>query len=98
YAGDQLELRLAEVGRDVRMCKCGAECDRMRRFSQSSLAIGAQALLLDAVPQGTQRLRRQRTQPLDQTRHCGRSGMLVRAGWRTAVGGIGWHGTRAIPS
>ena len=67
HARDQLELRLAEVGRDVRMGQRRAERERMGR--QRELAVGqrAQAFLLDAAPHALQPPGRERTQPLLQS-------------------------------
>jgi hypothetical protein len=45
-AGDQLELRLAEVGGDVRMRQRRAELGRMRRESERAVGLDAQALFL----------------------------------------------------
>src|SRR5207248_3534806 len=61
-AGDQLELRLAEVGRDMRMGERRAEPGRMRRRREIAVRADPQALLLDAAQQLCERTGRQRAQ------------------------------------
>ncbi len=53
-AGDEFDLRLAVVGRDVRMRERGTQCCRMRRERQPALGQHAQALLLDAAAHARQ--------------------------------------------
>jgi len=62
HAGDEFELRFAEIGRDVRMRQCRTEFRRMRGQRQETVAARAQALLLDAAAQPAQPLRRERLQ------------------------------------
>jgi len=57
HAGDQLDLRLAEVGGDVRMRQRGTERDRMRLLRQVPVGPRAQAFLLDAAAQCAEHLR-----------------------------------------
>ncbi len=52
HAGDQLELRLAVVGGDVRMRQRRAQRRRVRRECQRAAGLHAQALLLDAAAHG----------------------------------------------
>src|SRR5262245_8851472 len=58
HAGDQLQLRLAEVGGDVRVGERRAELARVRRQRERARRRRAQALLLDAAAQPEQRLAR----------------------------------------
>ena len=61
HAGDQLELRLAEIGRDVLVRERRAEPRRVRRFGKRAVRPDAQAFLLDAAPDACERLGRERT-------------------------------------
>ena len=63
-AGDELELRLAEIGRDVRVLERGAERRRMRRRRQRPVRPHPQALFLDPAAKRLQHLARQRLQAL----------------------------------
>ena len=58
-ARDQLELRLAEIGRDVRVRQRGAQRRRMRRRREPAIRGDPQAFLLDAAQQRAQRVVRQ---------------------------------------
>ena len=59
HAGDELELRLAEVGGDMRMGERRAEARRVRRRGERAVGAHAQALLFDAATKARQRRRRQ---------------------------------------
>ncbi len=61
---DQLELRLAEVGRDARVGERRAQPRGMRRPGERPVGAHAQSFLLDAAQQPLQHRRRQRLQPL----------------------------------
>src|SRR5207302_8551528 len=64
HSGDQLELRLAEVGGDVRVRERRAERRRVRRLRQRAVGTHAQALLLDAAAHSLESFRRESTQPI----------------------------------
>ncbi len=68
HAGDQLELRLAEVRRHQRMRERRAECRRMRRRRERAVGTHAQALFFDAAPETGEHVARQRSRALDE--HC----------------------------
>ncbi len=61
-AGDQLELRLAEIGGDVRVRQRRSERRGMRRQRERAVRPRAQALLLDAAAHAAQLFRRKRVQ------------------------------------
>ncbi len=58
-AGDELELRLAEIGGDVRMRERRAERLRMRKRRERAVGAHAQALLLDTAADALQDFRRE---------------------------------------
>ena len=62
HAGDELELRLAEIGGDVRVRQGSAERAGVRRCREAAVGRDAQAFLLDAAHKAAQRVRRQRCQ------------------------------------
>src|SRR6185369_16157873 len=64
HAGDELELRLAEIGRDVRMSERRAERGRMRGSRELAVGPHAQAFLLDAAADLPERGRSERSQAL----------------------------------
>ena len=64
YAGNELELRLAEVGRDVRVLERRAERCRMRSRRERSVGPHAQALLFDSAPKLVEHVARHRLQAL----------------------------------
>src|SRR2546426_115707 len=64
HAGDQLELRLAEIGGDVRVRERRAERRRVRRLRKRAVGTHAQALLLDAAVHSPESFRRESTQPI----------------------------------
>src|SRR5690242_17034677 len=57
HAGDELELRLAEIGGDMRMRERRAERLRMQRARERAVGLDAQALLLDAAAHALQHVR-----------------------------------------
>ena len=63
HAGDELELRLAEVGRDMRMRQRRAERERMRSRRKPAVRRDAQAFFLDAAHESAQCVHRQCRQP-----------------------------------
>ena len=64
HAGDQLELRLAEVRGDVRMRQRRAECGRVGRERELAIRTHAQAFLFQPAPDAAEDLRRQRAEAL----------------------------------
>ncbi len=66
HAGDQLQLRFAEVGRDVRMRERAAQRSRMGREGQLAIRERTQTFPLDATAHALHARRRQRLQPLLQ--------------------------------
>ena len=70
HAGDQLELRLAEIGRDVRVRQRRTERRRMRRQRERAARLRAQAFLLDAAPDAQQGVGREPAQAVLQYRHA----------------------------
>ncbi len=60
-ASDQFDLRLAEVGCDVRMAQRRAQCCRVRCHHQCAAWIDPQAFLLDAAANALQRALAQAT-------------------------------------
>ena len=67
HAGDELELRLAEVGGDARMGERRAELRRMARGRQHAVGPHPQSLLFDSAAQARQHGRRERVQPREAT-------------------------------
>ena len=67
HPGDQLELRFAEVGRDVRVRQGRTQACRVRGERQPAVARGAQAFLFDATQHRGQGLGRERTQRCQKT-------------------------------
>ena len=65
HAGDELELRLREVRRDVRMGERGAERPRVRRGRERAVRPHAQAFLLDAAHEAGQRFAGQGVEAVD---------------------------------
>jgi hypothetical protein len=70
HAGDELELRLAEIGRDVRVSQCRAERGRVRRERQAAVGQRAQAFLLHAAAHLAQARIGQIAQALIKTAHA----------------------------
>ena len=70
HAGDQLELRLAEIGGDVRVGERRAEPRRVRRRGERAVGPHAQALLLDAAPDPVQRPGPERAQTFADGLHA----------------------------
>jgi hypothetical protein len=66
HAGDELELRFAEVGRDVRVGERRPERCRMRRQREPAAGLHTQALFFDAAANSLQLGRRQVPQSLLQ--------------------------------
>jgi hypothetical protein len=64
HAGDELELRFAEIGGDVRMGQRRPQTCRVRRQGQRAVGLRTQAFLLDAAPHAGQALGRQCLQAL----------------------------------
>ncbi len=62
HAGDQFELRFAEIGRDVRMGERRAERGRVRRGGKPAVRLHAQAFLFESAPNAAQDLGRQRAE------------------------------------
>ena len=60
HAGDQLQLRLAEIGRDVLVGERRAEPRRVRRVGKHAVRPDAQAFLFDAAQDAGERLGRER--------------------------------------
>ena len=94
HAGDELQLRLAEVRRDVRMRQCRAQQHRMRHGRELAVRPHAQTFLLDAAAQSLQCSRGQRIQALckghgvldgcwmqDRRRRARRGCLRVRERW-----------------
>ena len=70
HAGDEFELRLAEIGRDVRVRQCRAERGRVRRQRETAIGQRAQALLLHPPAHLAQPRLGQLAQALVQTAHA----------------------------
>ena len=68
--GDQLELRFAEIGRDVRVGQRRAQRGRVGCERQRPVWSNPQALLFDAAAHRREPLRRDRLQSLFQTAHA----------------------------
>jgi len=62
HAGDELELRLAEVGGDARVGERRAQRRRMRREGEAAVGPHAQRFLLDAATDARKQRRVERTQ------------------------------------
>ena len=73
YAGDQLQLRFAVVGGDVRMRQRRAQRLRMRRHGQPAFRRGAQAFLFDAAAYALQPIRRKGGKARLQVAHVNES-------------------------
>ena len=58
YAGDQLELRFAEIGGDMRVRERRAEPGGVRRVGEHSVLPYAQAFLFHAAPYASQHFAR----------------------------------------
>jgi hypothetical protein len=69
HAGDQLQLRLAVVGGNVRVRQRRAQEVRMRRQGQPTVRRGAQAFFFDAAANALQPLRRKGGQAGLQVAH-----------------------------
>ena len=69
HPGDELELRLAEVGGDVRVRERRAERRRVRRQREFTAGLRAQAFFFDAASDRLQALLRQRAQSFVQGAH-----------------------------
>jgi hypothetical protein len=66
HAGDQLELRLAEVRRDQRVRERRAERCGVRRRRERAVGPHAQAFLFDAAPQSGEHIAWQRLHALNE--------------------------------
>ncbi len=64
HAGDELELRFAEIGGDVRVGKGRTQRRGVRRGRELAVRPHAKAFLFNAPVQAAQRLGRQRIQSL----------------------------------
>ena len=64
HAGDEFELRLAEISGDVRMLERGSERDRMRGRRQRPIGPHPQAFLFDPAPEALQHCARHRLEAL----------------------------------
>ena len=60
HAGDQLELRLAEIGRDVLVGERRSQARRVRRVGKGAVSFDAQAFLFDAAQDARKQLGRER--------------------------------------
>ena len=67
HAGDELELRFAEVGGDARMGERRAKLRRMARGRQHAVGPHPQSLFFDSAAQTRQHGRRERVQPRQAT-------------------------------
>src|SRR5262249_33910750 len=71
HAGDELDLRLAEIGGDVWMGERRAERRRVRRHRERAARRRSQTLLLDAAAQVRERLGGERAQAFAELGHAG---------------------------
>ena len=72
HAGDQLELRFAEIGGDMRMRQRRTERARMRVGGERPVGQHAQALLLDAAAYVPERVGAERAQTILESAHSWR--------------------------
>ena len=64
HAGDEFKLRLAVVGRDVRVGQRAAQRRRVRRECQATVGLCTQAFFFEAATHATQAMARDGFQPL----------------------------------
>jgi hypothetical protein len=79
HAGDELELRFAEIGGDVRMRERRPEPRRVRRRGERAVGPNAEALLLDAAPDPVQSPRPQRAKTFADGLHAAACGRIIGA-------------------
>src|SRR5437588_12949267 len=70
HAGNELELRFTEVGRDVWMRERGAQRRRVRRHGERAVRPDTQAFLFDSASKPREHARRERAQSCLKIIHC----------------------------